>query len=142
MPSAFAARMMRTAISPRLATNSVLIGIARSDVEVVERLAGHYRVLVLHMERQQATGDLRNHRHECLHHLDEPNGVANRDIVALSLELRLIGCRFTEEGARNGGLERLAHHDDLPQPEDQCFLERGAMKPSLTKRSCTACATR
>src|ERR1700733_8807919 len=117
MPSAFAARMMRTAISPRLATNSVLIGIARSDVEVVERLASHYRVLVLHMERQQATGRLSDHRRERLHHLDEPNGVANCDIVALSLERRLIGRRFAKKGPRHRGLERLARHSDLPQQE-------------------------
>src|SRR4029077_15793903 len=91
MPSALAARTMRTAISPRLATNSVLIGIGRSEVEVVEWLAGHHRVLVLHMERQQAPGRLRDHRRERLHHLDEPHRVADRDIVAHSLERRLIG---------------------------------------------------
>src|SRR3984885_15155790 len=139
MPSAFAARMMRTAISPRLATNSVLTGIARSDVEVVERLAGHYRVLVLYMERQQTTGRLSNHRRECFHHLDEPNGVAHRDIVALFIERRLIGRRAAKEGPRHRGLECLARHSDLPQQEDhcffQCFLAREAMKPSFIKRS-------
>src|ERR1700683_442255 len=115
MPSAFAARMMRTAISPRLAMNNVLIGIRRSDVEVVERLAGHHRVLVFHMGRQQAPGRLSDHRRECLHHLDEPQSVANRDMVALPFERRLIGRGFAKEGARYRGLERLARHFDLPR---------------------------
>src|SRR5277367_3369515 len=125
IPSAFAARMMRTAISPRLATNSVLIGIARSDVQVVERLPGHHRIFVFHMECEQAPGRLRDHRRKRLHDLDEPQRVANRDIVALSLKRRLIGRLLAKESARYRGLKRLARHGDLAPTERSVLLGAG-----------------
>src|SRR6202051_2733847 len=109
MPNSRAARMIRTAISPRLAMRSfwiVMDGLTGSDIDLGDRLAGHHRGLVLHKEAHDLAGYARLHFVERLHDLDEANRVFLRDRVAIGFVVRLVRCRLAVEYA-GGGREDL-----------------------------------
>src|SRR5580692_10696333 len=104
-PSSRAARMMRTAISPRLAIRSFLIvigGLRKLDFDFDNRLAGHDSVLVLRKEAHDLAGHARLHLIEGFHDLHEPDRVALRDRVAVGFVGRLVGCRLAIEDAGEG----------------------------------------
>src|SRR5258708_1471205 len=86
MPSSRAARMMRTAISPRLAMRSlrmVMNGLDASNVDLGNRLAGHHRVLVLRQEAHDLAGQAGLDLIERLHDLDQADRVVFHDGVAI-----------------------------------------------------------
>src|SRR6185369_2078965 len=85
MPSSRAARMMRTAISPRLAMRSFCIGMRTALRQVRERLAGHDGVFVLDQKLRNLADVGRLHRVEGLHHLDQADDVADCNRVAVVL---------------------------------------------------------
>src|SRR5262245_12341140 len=89
MPSSCAARMMRTAISPRLAMRSFFS--ATPSRQFGQRLAGHDGVLVVGQEFHDLARLGRLHLVEGLHHFDEADDVADRDSVTLVLVDRLVG---------------------------------------------------
>src|SRR5438067_10127628 len=102
MPSSRAARMMRTAISPRLAMRSFWIVIdARtvSNVNLGNRLAGHHGLLVLGEETQDLARRAGLDLVERFHHLDEPDRVVLRNGISVGLVVRLIGRGFAIEYA-------------------------------------------
>jgi hypothetical protein len=74
----------------------------RLDLEVVDGLAGHHRILVLNVECDDLSVFLGDHWAEGLHHLDEPDCVAYGDCVALLFEGRLIA----------PGADRIGNHLD------------------------------
>src|SRR6185436_16276857 len=73
MPSSCAARMMRTAISPRLAMSSFLIaiGLVCLAFHVSDRLSGLNRFLILDVELRDFPRHLRFYLVEGLHHLNQ-----------------------------------------------------------------------
>src|SRR6186997_417411 len=89
MPSSRAARMMRTAISPRLAMRSFFIGMRGLSLHVGQRLAGHDGVFVLGVELHDLAGESRLHLVEGFHHLDQADHVTHGNRVALVLVDRL-----------------------------------------------------
>src|SRR5215472_10336702 len=101
MPSSAAARMILTAISPRLAMSSfpmaMKFGLA---VEIDQRLAGHHRILVLDEELHHPPGRRRLHLVEGLHHLDQADDIADGDLIAFGLVDGLIRRRPAIEGPR------------------------------------------
>src|SRR6266700_7377317 len=81
-PNSRAARMMRTAISPRLAMRSfwiVMDGSKASNVDLGDRLTGHHRFLILGEEAYDLAGRARLHLVERLHDFDEADRVVLRD---------------------------------------------------------------
>src|SRR5262245_59456206 len=113
MPSPRAARMIRTAISPRLAMSSLAIAMirpARSALQLDEGLAGHDRLFVLDEEPDVLPGLLGGNRRERLHDLDQSDGVTDRHGVAVVLEWRLIRRRPPVEDAGNRRMDRLDSH--------------------------------
>src|SRR5262245_10470095 len=107
MPSSRAARMILTAISPRLAMSRRLIN---SDLDLGQGLAGHHRVLIVHQERDDLAGDVGLDLVEALHHLDEADGVTGRDLVAVRLVDRLVRRRLAVEGAGERREDLLGRH--------------------------------
>src|ERR1700687_1610434 len=102
MPNSRAARMMRTAISPRLAMRSfriVMDGLNASDIDLGDRLTCHHGVLVLDKEAQDLAGHACLHLVERLHDLDEANRFFLRDRVAVGFVIRLVRCRLAVEYA-------------------------------------------
>src|SRR5688500_9912019 len=97
MPSSRAARMMRTAISPRLAMSRRLIKML--DLDFGQGLAGHHRVLVVDQELHDLAGDGGLHLVEAFHDFDEADDLSRRDLVAVRLVDRLVRRRLAVEGA-------------------------------------------
>src|SRR5260370_37938352 len=105
MPNSRAARMMRTAVSPRLAMKSfwiVMDGLTGSDSDRGDRLAGHHGVLVVDKEAHDLAGHARLYFVERLHDLDEADRVFLRDRVAIGFVVRLVRCRLAVEYAWEG----------------------------------------
>src|SRR5258708_26717601 len=100
-PSSRAARIMRTAISPRLAMRSVRIAIS-SNVENDQRVTGVNRPFVFDEKFRNPPGGVGLHLVERLHHLDQADDIAGRDRVAVFLVGRLVRGRPAEEGPRQG----------------------------------------
>src|SRR5215475_585319 len=90
IPSSRAARMIRTAISPRLAIRSVLIAVMAWTLifDVSDRLTCHDRFFVFDEEFDDLAAELGLDRVKRLHHFDKADGVACGDAVALGLERR------------------------------------------------------
>src|ERR1700733_609873 len=109
MPSSLAARMMRTAISPRLAMNSLRIAMA-SALDIVERLAGHHSILVFDMKGDELAGFFRDDGGERLHHFDQTHRLADSDRITLLLERRLAGGGRAVERAGDGCLNGFDGH--------------------------------
>src|SRR5271168_1920311 len=99
IPSWRAARMMRTAISPRLAIRSFLIGTRGSGnpsgldlpsgFDLIERLTRHDLIFVFDEKLPQGSGVLRDDWRKGLHHLDQANGITCGDGIAVVLVRRL-----------------------------------------------------
>src|SRR5271168_1146550 len=95
MPSSRAARIMRTAISPRLAMSSfwiVMDGLNASNVDLGDRLPRHHGILVLGKEAYDLASRARLHLVERLHHLDQADGVVFPDHVAIGFVDWLVQC--------------------------------------------------
>src|SRR6185437_4752101 len=92
IPSSRAARMIRTAISPRLAIRSVLMVAMASTLvlDVSDRLTRHDRFFVVDQELDDLAGELRLYLVKRLHHFDKADRIASGDPVALGLERRRI----------------------------------------------------
>src|SRR6266568_7393637 len=113
MPSSRAARMMRTAISPRLAMSSLAIDmvlLGRSALQFDKGLPGHDRLLVLDKELGIAARFLGGNGREGFHDLDQSDGVTDGDGVAVVLERWLIRHRSAVEDAGDGRMDRLDSH--------------------------------
>src|SRR5882724_2855458 len=100
MPSSRAARIMRTAISPRLAMRSLWIvmeGLKASNVDLGDRLTGHHGLFIFgkeaHDPARRACLDLV----ERLHDLDQADGVVLRGHVAIGLVVWLVRRWFAVE---------------------------------------------
>src|SRR5882757_1834799 len=105
MPNSCAARIMRTAISPRLAMRSfwiVICGLPASNVDLGDRLTGHDGVLILDKEAHDLAGCTCLHPVERLHDLDQTDRVVFHDHVAVRFVVRLVGRRLAVEDAREG----------------------------------------
>src|SRR5262245_42896309 len=129
MPSSRAARVMRTAISPRLAMSSLAIGMILpgcSALQLDERLARHDRLLVLDEEPGVSPGLFGGNGREGLHDLDEPDGVTHGDGVAVVLERRLIRCRPPVEDAGDWRMDRPDSHVSSPCPGSSSRLGSGS----------------
>src|SRR5947209_4948022 len=114
MPSAFAALLILTAISPRLAMKRAPIAMLASILEIVERLARHHRVFILDMKGDELSAAFRHDRREGLHHLDQSDRIADLHRVALSLEGRFVRGRPAIESAGKRSLNRLDGHGGPP----------------------------
>src|SRR5229473_2764506 len=104
-PNSRAARMMRTAISPRLAMRSLWIvmdGLPASNVYLGDRLTGHHCVLILDKEAHDFAGCSRLHLVERLHDFDEADRIVLRDRVAVGFVDRLVRCWLAIEYAWKG----------------------------------------
>src|SRR5882757_1286342 len=110
IPSSRAARLIRTAISPRLAMRSFLMvmnaGLGSnlgsnlgSHVDLGDRLAGHHGFLILRQEAHDLARRTGLHLIERFHHLDQADGVIFRDGVAGGLVVRLVGGGLAVEDA-------------------------------------------
>src|SRR6266581_952156 len=113
MPSSRAARMMRTAISPRLAIRSLWIvmdGLPASNVDLGDRLTSHHGVLILDEEAHDLAGYTCLHLVEGLHDLDEPDRVVQSDRVAVGLVDWLVRCWLAVECAGKGRKDLLNGH--------------------------------
>src|SRR5688572_11818604 len=108
MPSSRAARLMRTAISARLARSRRLIKML--DLDLGQGLAGHDGILVVDQELHDLAGDIGLHLVEALHHLDEADHLAGRDLVAVRLVDRLVRRRLAVEGAGERREDLLGRH--------------------------------
>src|SRR5436305_13906297 len=99
MPSSFAARRMRSAISPRLAIRilSNMPGRRRS-LDHEERLAGFHRLAVLDEDRRDGAAARRGDLVEGLHRLDEEELVAGRHLRADLVERFGVRARRAEGG--------------------------------------------
>src|SRR3954449_12444570 len=97
MPSSRAVRMIRTAISPRLATSSFTAAASRLEQE--EQLPELGRVGVLEADRPHHPALVRDDLVEELHRLDQAERVAGLDALALLDEGRLVGRGAPVEGA-------------------------------------------
>src|SRR3981189_1307545 len=108
IPSSRAARMIRTAISPRLAIRSVLIAAMAPTLilDVSDRLTRHDRFFVVHQELDDLAAELRLYCVKRLHHFDKTDRVASGDAVALGLERRGIrrGSAIESAGKRRNDL--------------------------------------
>src|ERR1700751_2540713 len=116
MPSSRAARMMRTAISPRLAMRSFLIAMemrTASNVDFGDRLPGHDGLLVLRQEPQDLAGSAGFHLVERFHDLNESDRIAVRDHVTVVLVGRLVRRRLAVEDARKRREDLLGCHGFL-----------------------------
>src|SRR5689334_14515211 len=100
MPSAWHARRMRSAISPRLAMTT-LSSIAMTSADHEQRLVELDRLARLDQDLQHRARDLGLDRIEHLHRLDDAEGVAGLDRLADGDERRLV--------RRRRGVVR-AHH--------------------------------
>src|SRR5688500_11044735 len=112
MPSSRAARMMRTAISPRLAMSNVSMAMPpqSSNFDFRQRLAGHHGIFVLGRESDDPARLIRLHLVEGFHHLDEADDVADRHMVAFILVGRLIGRGLSVESSRKRRQESFDCH--------------------------------
>src|SRR5258708_5644193 len=88
IPSSRAARMIRTAISPRLAIRSVLIAAMASTLilDVCDWLTGHDRFFVVDQELDDLAAELRFYFVKRLHHFDKADRFPCDNPVALCLE--------------------------------------------------------
>src|SRR5688500_15769554 len=100
MPSAWQARRIRSAISPRLAMTTLsrgMSGPASADHE--QRFVELDRLAALDHHLEHGAGDVRFDRVEHLHRLDDAEGVAGLDRLADGDEGRLVRARRGIEGA-------------------------------------------
>src|SRR5688500_691590 len=130
MPSSRAARMMRTAISPRLAMSRRLIKML--DLDLGQGLAGHDGILVVDQELHDLAGDIGLHLVEALHHFNKADDFAGRDLVAVRLVGRLVWRRLAVESAGKRREDLLGRHVGCLQcvPWSLCV--------SLSSSSCLA----
>src|ERR1700737_35564 len=116
MPNSCAARMMRTAISPRLAMRSLWIvmdGLQASHVDLGDRLTGHHGLLILGKEAHDLARCACLHLVERLHDLDETNRVVLRDRVAIGFVGWLVRRGLAVEYAWEGRKDLLYSHEFL-----------------------------
>src|SRR5688500_2806923 len=99
MPSAWQARNIRSAISPRLAMTTLSRGMpvsASADHE--QRFVELDRLAALDHDLEHGAGDVGFDRIEHLHRLDDAEGVAGLDRLADADEGRLVRARRRIEG--------------------------------------------
>src|ERR1700704_2337368 len=116
MPSSRAARIIRTAISPRLAMRSlwmVMDGLTASNVDLGDRLTGHHRLLILGKEAHDPARCAGLDLVERLHDLDEANRVIFRDRVTVGFVGWLVRRWLAVEYAREGRKDLLYGHEFL-----------------------------
>src|SRR5690606_24377462 len=101
MPSAWQARRMRSAISPRLAMTT-LSSIVRASADHEQRLVELNRLAAFGEDLQDRARDVGLDRVEHLHRFDDAQGVAGLDGLADGDERRLVGCRRGIERADHG----------------------------------------
>src|SRR5690606_24587816 len=82
VPSAWQARRMRSAISPRLAMTTLSRGMSSASADHEQRLVELDRLSALAHDRQHGAGDVGLDRVEHLHRLDDGQRVAGIDGLA------------------------------------------------------------
>src|SRR5207253_8154843 len=108
MPSVCNAWMIRTAISPRLATRTRLNTVERDagdGLELEEQLAELHRLRVLRIDRAHDALDVRLDLVHELHRLEDAERLAGRHDVPLLHERRRPGLGRPVEGADHGRLD-------------------------------------
>src|SRR5690606_22077459 len=94
MPSAWHARRMRSAISPRLAITTlsswIRAGMGRASADHEQRLVELHRLAALDQDLEHRAGNIGLDRVEHLHRLDDREGVAGLDRLAHGDERRLV----------------------------------------------------
>src|SRR4249919_2225616 len=107
IPSAWQARRMRSAISPRLAMTTLSsIGVASADHE--ERFVEFDRLTAFHEDLQHGARDIGFDRVEHLHRLDDAEGFAGLDGLADADEGGLVRRRRGVERADHRGAHDVA----------------------------------
>src|SRR5882757_8730655 len=107
---------MRTAISPRLAMRSlwiVMAGLKASNVDLGDRLTGHYGLLILGKEAHDLARCACLDLVERLHDLDEANRVVLRDRVAIGFVVWLVRRWLAVEYAGERRKDLLYGHEFL-----------------------------
>src|SRR5471030_12423 len=114
IPSVLAARIIRTAISPRVAMNNLSMAcvmIAPSlVVECCDDLTRLHRITVFYVKGTEATGRPGGQFGKLLHDLDQANHRVGADVGADLDEVRRVRGGFAVEGPRQWGDDSVFGH--------------------------------